>query len=250
MRWLAVLWLLFPAQDAAVELVYRLKFPEDFKGERAAASSRALEVVRKRLEAFHPGSTASPGEGERLRIRTSTGKVADVKKTVARPGTFSLRMTAEREVQLEFARSGRVPAGFRVWDFRSQQPGEYQAWAGGKVLLAEEPAVDQGHAAKVEPQSGPAPGGTYWVVGIELNAEGARRFDEIAKVLYHRRPPGLVAILADGSIRAMPIVHAESFQGHVHLAGLGGEAECREFARILALGALPVPLELESEQAR
>jgi preprotein translocase subunit SecD len=239
--------LLILGQDPAVELVYRLKFPDDFKGDRKATSARTLELVRRRLAALQPKAAVKAGDGETLVVTAPLDSAFEVRKAVGRPGTLALKMTAELLVQEAFTLDGAVPDGWRVWEAKAPPGPEYEVY-GGKVLLREENVVDHRHLVKAEAVQELHPGGPRWSVSVELNAEGARRFDEAAKTLCDRRPPGLLAILIDGVVVSMPVVRSPEFRGKAVLAGSGNEAEAKETARLWMLGALDVPLELEVER--
>jgi len=246
---LAVLLLLL-GQDPAVELTYRLTFPDGFQGDRAATSARTLELVRRRLAAFHPKASVKAGEETETLVVTATiGTLADVKKTLARPGTFAFHATADLDLQAAFLKDGKVPDGYRLWEHKLDRVGEYAEWAGGRLLLRAQPVVDQGHLIRVEAGPQRLPDRVMWVVNLEFNAEGAKRFDAAAKELYNRRPQGMIAIVVDGTIRSMPVVQSDKFGGRMYVSGQKDEAEARMTAGLLKLGALPVPLELVAERA-
>ena len=84
--------------------------------------------------------------------------------------------------------------------------------------------------------------GKAWVTAFELDATGAKLFDEAAERLYNQRPPGLLAILLDGVLKSVPAVRSAAFHGRGQISGVKSEEDAKDLATILKAGALPLPL--------
>jgi preprotein translocase subunit SecD len=91
-------------------------------------------------------------------------------------------------------------------------------------LLVETPAVIEGrNIIAAEPHREAGLDGASWVTLFELDAEGARRFDEAAERLYGRSPRGRIAIVLDDVVRSAPVVNSPSFHGRGQISGAIGE---------------------------
>jgi len=82
------------------------------------------------------------------------------------------------------------------------------------------------------------------IVVIEFNDRGADLFADLTR--QHIGQP--VAIYLDGQILSAPIVQDEITGGQAQITGRFTVAEARELVRDLNAGALPVPIELVSQQ--
>ncbi len=81
-------------------------------------------------------------------------------------------------------------------------------------------------------------------VSIEFNERGAEIFAELTRKNVGRP----LAIFLDGELLSAPIVQQEITGGQAQITGRFSVAEARELARNLNAGALPVPIELISQQ--
>jgi hypothetical protein len=107
-----------------------------------------------------------------------------------------------------------------------------------KLRMRREPVVsnpDVMDASVTHEQSG-------WVVEFRLWPEAAKRFETLAARLSRDEPPGMIAILVNGRLVAVPAVRSESFGDRVAITGLA-EAEAESLGRALGAGGLPGPLE-------
>jgi len=230
----------FASVTQEVELVYRLDFGDDFKGDRREAASKALEIVRKRVET--EGTVRF--DGEKIVVRTP--RAHELKPRVVRPGVLRLLAVADGRTQAAFNENGTVPDGYEVLRIPEALQGEH-AMYGERVLARKEPIVQAVHVKQVDPRQELTTKGTVWAVGFELTPDGARRFDAAAEVLCEQRPRGLIAIVLDGEVHSVPLVLSASFQGKVGMPAKS-EADARALAGVLGSGALPVPLELVEER--
>lgn len=82
------------------------------------------------------------------------------------------------------------------------------------------------------------------IVSVTFNAEGSELFSKLTDENVGR----LIAIFLDGRLVSAPIVNERITGGKATISGGFSAAEARELARNLNLGALPVPIELQSTQ--
>ncbi len=85
-----------------------------------------------------------------------------------------------------------------------------------------------------------------WVVGLEFNNEGAKKFAELTKALVGQQ----MAIFFDGELQSAPRVNEAIYGGHAQITG--GEsgfeyAEAERMVNLLNAGALPVPAKIIEE---
>lgn len=92
-----------------------------------------------------------------------------------------------------------------------------------------------------EPSQDPQSPG--YLVSLEFNSEGAKKFEEITKNNLGKP----VAIFLDDQLVSSPIVQAVIPNGHAQISGNFSSVQARELAIQLNAGALPVPLKIESQ---
>jgi preprotein translocase subunit SecD len=242
---------------AGLELVYRLKFAENFKGDRAQAAQDARKLLVRRLERLSiPGASVAEGEEARVKVllpALDPEALFDCKAVLSRRGLVECCEVASKEIQEAFNRDGTVPDGYRAVDqpeaLRKQTEDDYAAWNGPKLLVRREPVFDSRALRKAEAREELTFASKTWALELEVDAAAARRLDDAVKDLFARRPHGLLALLVDGGLRNRPAVRSEALGGHAMVSGLD-KAEARSLALALGGGVLLVPLELESERRR
>lgn len=103
-------------------------------------------------------------------------------------------------------------------------------------------------------QQGNATG--QWEVALKLDGEGARKFDEVAKVLYPNQSKGNMrnpdnnrfAIVLDTLVVSAPGVNALQFNGSASISGSLTRETAATLANQLQFGSLPLNFEVQSEQ--
>jgi len=234
--------------EGKVELTYRLLFPDTFGGDRKDAAARTRAVLDRRLETRGiRGAKVSVEEDTHVRVTlppVDRATLQQCMELIVLPGRLELNVAAPKDTQEAFNKDKKVPEGYKVVSVPADQrrDAEYEAWGQGEVLVRTEPLLENKHIVQAEPREVVDPAGTRWTTFVEVDDAGARRLDEAAKELYHRRPPGLIAILLDGRLRSIPAVQSESFGGHATITALKNEAEAQAFSVVLKAGSLPVPL--------
>lgn len=189
------------------ELRYKVLFEPGFRGDRQEVAGTAADVLRRRLESrlLQEPKINRAGDDEivvQLPGVDAEG-LSDCKRLVGKMGELRLHAAAPQEHQERFARDREVPAGFKVVRFPDGTP----------ILVQEAPVIEGRHIVRAEPEQNPDRTGSRWVTAFELDADGARRFDEAAATLYHQRPPGRIVILLDGVVKSAPAVQSPSFHG-------------------------------------
>ncbi len=85
-----------------------------------------------------------------------------------------------------------------------------------------------------------------WVVSLEFNDEGAKKFAELTKSLVGQQ----MAIFFDGEIQSAPVIREAIYGGKAQISGgnSGFEyAEAERMVNLLNAGALPVPAKIVEE---
>ena len=86
-----------------------------------------------------------------------------------------------------------------------------------------------------------------WVVSLEFNSEGSKKFAELTKELVGQE----MAIFFNGDLQSAPRVNEAIYGGHAQITG-GGESgfsqeDAQEMVNLLNAGALPVPAKIVEE---
>jgi SecD/SecF fusion protein len=236
------------------ELRYKVLFESGFTGDRASATQAATDVIRRRVEAkqLKEPKIYSVGDDEIVIQLAGVDQdtLKDYKRLIETAGKLELRKAAPRDLQERYNKDKVVPDGWMVLpnpDPRRGDP-DYDAY-GSEILVHKEPVIEGRHIQTAAPRQEMMPGGARWVTGFELKAEGAKLFDEAAKILYHQRPQGMIVIMLDGKIKSAPVVKAESFNGRGEISGAKDQRDAQELSIILRSGSLPAPIGSAKEGA-
>lgn len=233
-----------PGMDLAggAELRYKLLFPPGFSGDREHAARQTAEILRRRLETRllqEPKITTHGGRGIVLQLPGIDAEgLRDCKRLIETMGNLELHATASRDLQGRYDESRVIPAGCTVVRTRD----------GAELLIEERPVIEGRHVINAEALPEMLPGGVRWDTSFELDAEGARRFDEAAERLHQQRPPGRIVVLLDGEVKSAPVVQSPSFHGRGRISGAKDQKEAKDLAIILRSGSLPAPIGSEEER--
>jgi preprotein translocase subunit SecD len=204
-----------PGMDLAggAELRYRVLFPEGFQGDPQGSTSLAAEVVRRRVDATLLEESKVSSHGKDGLVVQLPGADANgleaCKRRLEKMGELRLYASAPVDVQERYDRDRAVPAGYVVLRDRDQRT----------YLVEANPVIEGRHVVHAEPQLESADGAPRWATSFELDAEGARLFDEAAATLYNRRPPGRIVIVLDGRVQSAPLVRSSTFHGRGQIRG-------------------------------
>ena len=157
---------------------------------------------------------------------TVVQRVGENRLMVEIPGETDLKkakMYIGETAQLEFKKPGTGANGERIW---------LDADLTGRDLTKSQLTTDQLG---------------QWVVGLEFNSEGSKKFAELTKELVGQE----MAIFFNGELQSAPRVNEAIYGGHAQITG-GGETgfsqeEAQEMVNLLNAGALPVPAKIVEE---
>ena len=204
--------------------------------DREDASDRALEIIRNRIDQFGVRETSIqrqgsdeivvqlPGVTERERAIDLIGKTALLE--------FKL-VTSDME-KLKQAMEGNVPDGLELkYTEEDKEPVllEKQVVLTGDSLTNASVRFNQSEFN--EP-----------IVGLEFNAEGAKKFAQITADNIGRR----LAIVLDGKVQSAPRIKEAIPSGEAVITGRFSIDAAKDLALVLRVGALPAPMHIEEER--
>lgn len=157
---------------------------------------------------------------------TIVQRVGEKRLMVEIPGETDLKrakMYIGETAQLEFKKPGTGSNGERIW---------IDTDLTGRDLTKSTLTTDQMG---------------QWVVSLEFNSEGSKKFAELTKALVGQE----MAIFFNGELQSAPRVNEAIYGGHAQITG-GGESgfsqeEAQEMVNLLNAGALPVPAKIVEE---
>jgi len=86
-------------------------------------------------------------------------------------------------------------------------------------------------------------GGNGWVVVLNFNGVGQKKFNDLAASSYSKTPPqNAVAIVLDGVVQSAPAFQTPNFDGSVEVSGNFSQGDAEDLATVLKYGSLPVQL--------
>ena len=168
-------------------------------------------------------------------------------KLGSRKARFELRPAAPEATLKVWIAAGadakKPPEGYEARRFRSGGGVEDEEWLLlGAAVLSE---TDVFLAA-----AGPDFDSTSraWMIQIELGEKGARKWDDLAAVLFAQTPKGRVAIALDNRVLMAPIINSSKFSGKIVLQGAFDEAMARDIARAVKGDWLESSMRAEKEE--
>ncbi len=241
--------------QGGAELRYRVLYPDSFKEDRAESTKAAADVIRKRVEAKQLKEPKINAQGADQIIIQLAGVdrsgLEDYKRLIQQAGKLEFFAVANKEIQERYNKDKTYPVGYTVIPNteRDRRDPEYEAW-GGDLVVREKPIITGQDIDRAEKDQIMRPGGVQYVTQFWLKSStnADKLFDEAAKILYHQRPAGMIAIVLDEVLRSAPVVQAESFEGQGHITGAKNEQEALELAIILKSGSLPAPIGRTGQQ--
>ena len=157
---------------------------------------------------------------------TIVQRIGDKRLMIEIPGETDLQKAKRlvgQTAQLEFKKPGTDANGNRIW------------------IDTDLTGRDLTKASRTTDQMG------HWVVSLEFNSEGSKKFADLTKELVGQE----MAIFFNGDLQSSPRVNEPIFGGHAQITG-GGETgfapdEAQEMVDYLNAGALPVPAKIVEE---
>jgi SecD/SecF fusion protein len=222
----------------------RLQQADKDKEITASMLDQAVEVIRKRVDQFGGGEPIiSPVGKDRILVQIpglSAEKIQEARTQLSRVAKLEFSLvhpqSAELIPQIESGQ-GIMPPDYRlvVYTFEGRENKKQVE----KLLVHKRPDLTGDHITRAT-----AVYQNQWEVSLELDAEGAKRFDELAAAHYQER----FAILLDGAVQSAPSINAKYFGGRASISGRMGETESRNLASVLE-NPLQTPVSIEEERS-
>ncbi|CAN5474407.1 protein translocase subunit SecD [soil metagenome] len=206
---------------------------------------QAVEVIRKRVDRFGGGEPAiTPVGSDRILVQIpglTPEKIQEARDQLSRVAKLEFALVHPQNSQLIQqidAGEGIIPPDYRmvVYNFPTADGKTSEE----KLLVHKRPDLtgDQVTRAYAAFQND-------WQVSLELDSEGARRFDQLAAEHFQER----FAILLDGVVHSAPSINARYFGGRAVISGgRMGETESRNLASVLE-NPLETPVSIEEERS-
>jgi len=205
---------------------------------------QAVEVIRKRVDYFGASEPIiSPVGKDRILVQIpglSAEKIQEARTQLSRVAKLEFSLVhpqnAELIPQIESGQ-GILPPDYRLVTYTLEgRDGKKQQ---EKLLVHKRPDLTGDHITHAF-----AAYQNQWEVSLELDAEGAKRFDELAAAHFQER----FAILLDGAVQSAPSINAKYFGGRAQISGRMGETESRNLASVLE-NPLQTPVSIEEERS-
>ena len=175
-------------------------------------------AIEQRVNKLGVAETVVQQVGDK-RLLVEIPAVTDLKEAKAFIGDTDLKEAKAfigETAQLEFKKPGKAENGVVTWESTGLT---------GKDLSKSQLTTDS---------TG------QWVVSLEFNAEGAKKFAELTEALVNQQ----MAIFFDGELQSAPVIREPIYGGNAQISG--GDSgfsyeEAQRMVDLLNAGALPVP---------
>ncbi|MFA5089521.1 MAG: protein translocase subunit SecD [Candidatus Omnitrophota bacterium] len=200
------------------------------------AADRALEVIRNRIDEFGVREPTIQKQGNDQIIVQLPG-VTDRARAIellGRTALLEFKVVSAEAEKLQQAMQGNVPEGYELKHNQDDNEPlllEKQAALTGDALAHAEMRFNQSQFN--EP-----------LVGIEFNAEGAKKFARLTADNVGKR----LAIVLDGKIQSAPRIREAIPSGEAVITGRFTVEQANDLAIVLRAGALPAPMYIEEER--
>jgi len=208
---------------------------------------QAVEVIRKRVDQYGVSEPViSPQGTDRILVQIAG---LDAKQTE------EARSQLQKVAKLEFAmvdeggsaRVARIQAGEEVMSpsyilkpYKLKKDSKDSQEETTQILVTRRPALTGEHVTRAFPFFDDQGYG----VSLELDAEGAKMFDEVAAQNKGRQ----MAILLDGEVLSAPVLQSDHYFGRAQITGHFTDKEARELASALE-NPLRVPVQIEETRS-
>jgi preprotein translocase subunit SecD len=233
-----------PAETQEGSVVQRLQLlPEEVRRIKQAAVDQSLETIRNRIDQFGVAEPIIQRQGDRDILIQLPG-IQDpgrAKELIGRTAVLSFKLV--RDVNPEPYAKGEqpMPAGTQVlYELSKGAAGERKK---GQPLVVETNVLMTGDVvsdARVRPGDLP----NSRIVALDLNARGARLFEEITAANVNRR----LAIILDDTVYSAPVIKERIPGGRAVISGSFTSEEARDLSIVLRTGALPAPVSIAEER--
>jgi preprotein translocase subunit SecD len=232
------------AETADSNVVQKLVLlPEEVRRIKLAAVDQSLETIRNRVDQFGVSEPIIQRQGERDILIQLPG-IQDpgrAKELIGKTAVLSFKLA--RDVNAETFAKGEqpMPAGTQVlYELSKSASGERKK---GQPIVVETNVLMTGDVvadARVRPGDLP----NSRIVSLDLNARGARLFEEITGANVNRR----LAIILDDTVYSAPVIKERIPGGRAVISGSFTAEEARDLSIVLRTGALPAPVTIAEER--
>lgn len=227
------------AQTGEEGMVIRYGFTETEAAHiRDLASAQALETIRNRIDEFGVSEPDIRPQGEN-RILVQLPGVQDPQRAIALIGktaVLEFKLVAE-DVSAESIKSGKAPAGVKVYPMRHIDPGTGQR-SQDQIALRERTVLTGEYITNAQVQIDTQYNTPY--VSLEFDSQGARIFERITSENVQKR----LAIVLDNVVYSAPVIQERISGGKASITGSFTMNEARDLAIVLRAGALPAPVNI------
>lgn len=204
---------------------------------------QAVEVIRKRVDQYGVSEPViTPQGSDRILVQIAgldTQQIAEAKSQLQRVAKLEFALVDEGGP----AHVARILAGEEIMDpsyvlkkYKLNKEGTEET----QILVKRRPALTGEHikqAFAYYDRQG-------YGVSLELDAEGAKIFDEIAS----KNKGHQMAILLDGEVMSAPTLQSDYYGGHAQITGHFTDKEARDLASALE-NPLRVPVQIEETRS-
>jgi len=206
------------------------KLPENAKFD---AVSRAIEIIRNRIDQFGVAEPSIQAEGLD-RIVVQLPGLTDRQRALELVGKTALlefKVVSDDSNALRAAVAGKTPEGYQL----------YKSEEGSDLLLEKETVLTGKYItnAKVDFGQYGEP-----VVSLEFNSEGGKSFSDITGANVGRR----LAIVLDDKVQSAPVINERIPSGRAQISGRFTADQAADLAITLRAGALPAPIIVEDDK--
>ncbi|MFA5156386.1 MAG: protein translocase subunit SecD [Candidatus Omnitrophota bacterium] len=202
--------------------------------DREDAADRALEVIRNRIDAFGVREPSIQKQGVDEIVVQLPG-VTDRERAIDLIGKTALlefKLVLSDTEKLKEAISGTVPEGYEL---------KYAEEDNEPMLVEAQAALTGGALSSATVRFGDM---SEPVVGLQFNADGAKKFAELTAANVGRR----LAIVLDGKVQSAPTIREAIPSGEAVISGRFSPEQAQDLALVLRVGALPAPMHIEEER--
>ncbi|MCG3176169.1 MAG: Protein translocase subunit SecDF [Candidatus Omnitrophica bacterium] len=222
--------------QGGMQLLLRVELDKIEAKDRHDATSRAIEVVRNRIDQFGVAEPSIQQQGED-RILVQLPGISDRERALQLIGKTALlefKLVEDDAAKTKAAsQGGKVPSGYKL----------YKSEDGSPLLLETRTPLTGKYVSNAgvsfESQFNEP------VVTLEFNPEGGKIFSDLTGDNVGRR----LAIVLDGKVQSAPVINERIPSGQAQITGRFTMQEANDLAIVLRAGALPAPIVIEEERS-
>lgn len=205
---------------------------------------QAVEVIRKRVDQYGVSEPVITPQGkDRILVQIAgldTKQIEEAKSQLQRVAKLEFSIVAEGGQ----TRLARIEAGEEAMDpslvVKTFRADEEEGGEPERILVKRRPALtgeSVSRAFAYFDQQG-------YGVSLELDSDGARQFDEVARENRGRQ----MAIILDGEVISAPVLQSDHYGGRAQITGNFDDKEARDLASALE-NPLRVPVKIEETRS-